>query len=521
MHLNVPLPGEPQYKQILRRIGWSILAVIAPELVALNAWLQYRRANELMKGVNRLRGLDPPSSTPRAMRTLQHLRWVGTYLGKAFFAVLSIPDWLRMTFHHRRDFRMFERERHQSHVVGLQTQLDKDVVPWTITTAFYAISGAIILVDDCEKDLVLGTLGFRYLARHNATALIPIQRAALQNPGKASVLAKMITCAQALWFCSQSIARLSQNMAISLIELNTFAHCISAFFIYAFWWHKPYDVDAHVYVDNAQLLQDYLLSKISQNTWLVENASEDAIWDGRCNIIENNPHGQMSTVATDVMLLGPWAKAKTVHQKIKYGATIPGTGFKLLRTHGAGGTCPDVALTNLALAFWKRLWRLRSIDSLDSRLGHSAEPNFQANIRMRAKNLDEDFLEFALGDDIYVSIILISTFLVYGGIHLLAWKYNFQTNAEELLWRIAAITTASSGLILVLSKIADFLNDEFDLGGGSINAFHVAVYVTFMLLIGFEGVARSFLIVESFRALPNSPSSVYEIPRWTAYLPYL
>ena len=40
-------------------------------------------------------------------------------------------------------------------------------------------------------------------------------------------------------------------MAISLLELNTFAHCISAFFIYIFWWHKPYSVATHVYIEST------------------------------------------------------------------------------------------------------------------------------------------------------------------------------------------------------------------------------------------------------------------------------
>jgi hypothetical protein len=38
IHLNVPRPGEKTSKQIWRRIGWSLLAIIAPEVVALNAW---------------------------------------------------------------------------------------------------------------------------------------------------------------------------------------------------------------------------------------------------------------------------------------------------------------------------------------------------------------------------------------------------------------------------------------------------------------------------------------------------
>lgn len=46
-------------------------------------------------------------------------------------------------------------------------------------------------------------------------------------------------------------------MAISLLELNTFAHCISAFFIYVFWWHKPYDVATHVYIESTEVSASY------------------------------------------------------------------------------------------------------------------------------------------------------------------------------------------------------------------------------------------------------------------------
>jgi hypothetical protein len=116
IHLNVAPPGEPQYKQLLRRVGWSILAIIVTELVALNAWLQYRRADRLMKDVNRLRGLTqiPPGTFFRRL-------WgrVGTYAGKAVFALLSVPDSLRMLFRHREEMLATKREQQQGRISRL------------------------------------------------------------------------------------------------------------------------------------------------------------------------------------------------------------------------------------------------------------------------------------------------------------------------------------------------------------------------------------------------------------------
>lgn len=45
---------------------------------------------------------------------------------------------------------------------------------------------------------------------------------------------------------------------------------------------------------------------------------------------------------------------------------------------------------------------------------------------------------------------------------------------------------------------------------------YIAYFLGFVAM-----VARLFLVVESFRALPNSPASIYEVPRWTAYIPHI
>ncbi|KAM0699817.1 hypothetical protein Q7P36_000028 [Cladosporium allicinum] len=533
IHLNIAPPGEPQYKQLLRRVGWSILAIIAPELVALNAWLQYRRADKLMKNVNRVRGLTQKSSGPFLRRSWDRF---STHVGKEVFALLSAPDWLRMLFRHREEMLATKREKQQTDLIHLHTQLDKGILPWTIDIAFYAISGAVILEDDCENDLTLDDGNICFLAEHDAAALIQLQRAALQKPGKASVLAKMITCTQALWFCSQCIARLSQNMAISLVELNTFAHCISAFFIYAFWWHKPYDAEAHVYVDQPKLLQNYLRLEIQrgslrpidrQSCKLLDIFEETR--DGRVSLDAESGWLDSSSLRFQYELTG--TNLKNMPITINYGATIPGTGFTLFCSGETDGHC--LRLSYHALECWKRLWRLRCNTMLRSQSNHvprryrsdyATPTEDSSGVRRRAKNMDREFLDSAFGDrGVMVPLILTSVFLVYGGLHLLAWQYNFQTNAEGIMWRAASIVTASSGLIILSSQTVDYLN-TFRLYGLLDRLQSIFVRGLMCLcwfLMGVEFLARSFLVIESFRALPNSPSSVYEIPRWTAYLPHI
>lgn len=54
-----------------------------------------------------------------------------------------------------------------------------------------------------------------------------------------------------------------------------------------------------------------------------------------------------------------------------------------------------------------------------------------------------------------------------------------------------------------------------------LNAIVSSLVFLLKLLIGINILARSCLIIESFIALPNSPSSVYEAPRWTVYVPHI
>jgi hypothetical protein len=109
--------------------------------------------------------------------------------------------------------------------------------------------------------------------------------------------------------------------------------------------------------------------------------------------------------------------------------------------------------------------------------------------------------------------IMFLTFLVYGAIHSLAWAYHFPSHAERILWRCASVATASSGLIVLLTIVRRWTKWQ----GAAYTLLHYTTY-----FLGFVAiVARAFLVVESFRALPNSPASIYQVPKWTAYIPHI
>lgn len=55
----------------------------------------------------------------------------------------------------------------------------------------------------------------------------------------------------------------------------------------------------------------------------------------------------------------------------------------------------------------------------------------------------------------------------------------------------------------------------------TLQSLELVALLALALIIAVNVLARTFLLVESFIALPNSPSSVYQSPRWTVYVPHI
>lgn len=109
--------------------------------------------------------------------------------------------------------------------------------------AFFVVMGGF-LVRTAEKpggrekrELYTATLtptGFlRYLARGN---IVPssFDKSAIADKGKASNIAKLLACTQALWMIVQSIARFISHMPITLLEIHVLIQVVCTSFIY--WW---------------------------------------------------------------------------------------------------------------------------------------------------------------------------------------------------------------------------------------------------------------------------------------------
>jgi hypothetical protein len=183
-HLDIPPPGELPYKQILRRLGWSILAIIAPKMVALNAWLQYCEARNLKNVVNYYHGLYPEQQSrtwPR--RLVDCVSWLFSELCMLFMSAILIVDRLRMFIFHYHDFHTFGAERRRLRINDVVSLLDRDQLPWDTSTAFYPLRrGGILLMDDRIR--VFGRVDILELAEMDPKCPLPFSERCYKIPAR-------------------------------------------------------------------------------------------------------------------------------------------------------------------------------------------------------------------------------------------------------------------------------------------------------------------------------------------------
>ena len=78
----------------------------------------------------------------------------------------------------------------------------------------------------------------------------------IEDRSKADGLSKTIALGQTLWFVAQCIARRSQHIDLTLVELLTLSLSVLNGLMYFLWWNKPLDVRCPVRVyllDNSYM----------------------------------------------------------------------------------------------------------------------------------------------------------------------------------------------------------------------------------------------------------------------------
>ncbi|GJJ06777.1 hypothetical protein Clacol_000973 [Clathrus columnatus] len=101
------------------------------------------------------------------------------------------------------------------------------------------------------------------------------------------------------------------------------------------------------------------------------------------------------------------------------------------------------------------------------------------------------------------------TAVVFGGIHLFAWNYEFPTRVELWFWRVSAL------IIVVLPPI--FLISMFTLFWIPRSMIGIYVYAAFLSYI----VARLSILILSIISLRNLPAGTLSNVDWLTFIPHI
>jgi len=100
----------------------------------------------------------------------------------------------------------------------------------------------------------------------------------------------------------------------------------------------------------------------------------------------------------------------------------------------------------------------------------------------------------------------------FGGLHLLAWNYDFPTQIERVLWQASAITTVAA---MPLMGMINLVDKHF-----GTNKFLDTFYVLAALVLGVAFVAaRGFVLVEIVRSLAYQPPGTFQTT-WASNVPH-
>lgn len=137
---------------------------------------------------------------------------------------------------------------------GLQAASDAQVTPWTLQQSFFSICGGLTVDTSSFWHEPSKTITARETLELAKAGLLPeIIDKELTDKSKADSLGKILVCVQASWFLLQSIARLVQNLPLTLLEIHVLSQVLCALAMYICWAEKPYNVGVPLEIEDERV----------------------------------------------------------------------------------------------------------------------------------------------------------------------------------------------------------------------------------------------------------------------------
>lgn len=173
-----------------------------------------------------------PARGDSTFKKLQRKAWLTTIcmIGPEYLLVIALGQW---------------SEAKQS----VEDFHSKGYRQWTLKHGFYAQMGGFLAVTSDKAVFPLRANSLLYLMRCGLIAddvvrnKILVDADAIEDRNKADSIFRVVTLAQATWFCISVLARFIQHLPVTTLEITVLGFFIPTAATYFLWWEKPSDID--------------------------------------------------------------------------------------------------------------------------------------------------------------------------------------------------------------------------------------------------------------------------------------
>ena len=293
----------------------------------------------------------------------------------------------------------------------------------------------------------------------------------IQDRSKADIFSKGIVLLQTTWFIVQCVSRFATKLAVTEVEVVTFAFAVLNAITYWLWWDKPSDVRCavRVYLKSAEESSNRTISEARKqrdtsrsNTPMRPATNEDGFLKSFRSSFERrrNKQGLMALVL-DTLLLTPI-----------------NTVFGPLLDMGQDETpIPDDDITRVPTFY---------------------SPPADASI-----------------------LVMIGVAALFGAIHFISWPSTFPTAAERWLWRVSTILITAGPFLMVFSTAIGETVDEDETDTILMRILSISAFSMVGTLMVVYIISRIILLILPLILLRNLPPKALLELKWSEFFPHI
>lgn len=137
---------------------------------------------------------------------------------------------------------------------------------WSLTQAFYLNMGGVWLHPHESKPFPINAIQLQYLIKEGVLPCPVIKEREIWDRSKVDKFAKLFACLQIFWLAMQAIARATQALPVTPLEIAVLGFAIPSLATFAFWYSKPVDIECPSEI-KIDLTTEQLLEKLSPKVY--------------------------------------------------------------------------------------------------------------------------------------------------------------------------------------------------------------------------------------------------------------